>query len=304
MSTTLMCSRCRWHAARLWPFTARRAAYRHRCLADLTAEVRPSSSGPHPVPRPIPMPSPTQERSMYRNRTRPENKRRPSGHAGDRPASPIRDRHDDERHGRREQRVVAAYHAETTRRSRARTVELVLAGYNVGRVPYGYRPQRTALPIARDRAEGTVLAVEPIEAATVAMVFSWRTRDHLGLAEIARRLNTARYPRPFHPVTQEEMAWTGGRIARILANPVYTGRSVWGRARHGRRLPVDLWVLSARREYLAIVSDEQFVAAQGAHPQRLALATRLSTGKTAACSSVPHGRAGNTSAIGEPDVRR
>ena len=140
-----------------------------------------------------------------------------------RPASPIRDRRDDARHSRHDQRVIAAYHAETARRSRARTVELVLAGRHVGRIPFGYRATARE---QRGRADGTMLAIEPIEAATVAMIFSWRTRDELGLSEISQRLNAARYPRPVHPTRQLEVAWTSGHVAGILANPVYSGRSV------------------------------------------------------------------------------
>jgi hypothetical protein len=136
-----------------------------------------------------------------------------------------------------------------------------------------------------------MLAVEPIEAATVAMVFSWRTRDRLGTAEIARRLNAARYPRPVHPVTQREVPWTGRQVTAILANPVYTGRSVWGRAQGGRPLPAELWVLSARREYAAIVSDEQFLAAQNDRRMRRALATRFATDSSAEAVSALRGQA-------------
>ena len=207
---------------------------------------------------------------MSRYRTRPVN----------RSASPIRDRHDDARHRRHDQRVIAAYHAETARRSRVRTVELVLAGCHVGRIPFGYRATSRG---RRSRAEGTDLAIEPIEAATVAMMFSWRTRDRLGLTEIARRLNAARYPRPVHSATLLEVGWTSGRVAAILANPVYTGRSVWGRTRDGRPAPVELWVLSGRREYVAVVSDDEFLAAQHDAARRSALAIRF-TGRVRAAA--------------------
>lgn len=202
---------------------------------------------------------------MSRSRTR---------HAS-RPASPIRGRRDDARHRRHEQRVIAAYHAETARRSRARTVELVLSGRHVGRVPFGYRATARG---RRGRAEGTSLAIEPIEAATVAMMFSWRTRDGLGLTEIARRLNAARYPRPVHPTTLLEVAWTCGHVAAILANPMYSGRSVWGRSRAGRPVPAELWVLSSRQAYLAVVSDDEFLTAQRDPARRSALASRFASG--------------------------
>jgi hypothetical protein len=122
-----------------------------------------------------------------------------------------------------------------------------------------------------------VLAIEPIEAATVAMMFSWRTRDELGLTEIARRLNAARYPRPVHPTTLLEVAWTSGHVAAILANPVYSGRSVWGRSRDGRPVPAELWVLSSRQAYLAVVSDDEFLAAQRDPARGSALAIRFAS---------------------------
>lgn len=206
--------------------------------------------------------------SRYRNR-----------HAT-RQASPIRHRHDDARHRRRDRRAIATYHAETARRSRARIIELVLAGRHVGRIPFGYRPTSQ---VRCGRAEGTALTIEPIEAATVAMMFAWRTRDRLGRTEIARRLNTARYPRPAHPVTHQEVAWTGRHVAAILANPVYSGRTVWGRARGGRALPAELWIMSTRREYAAIVDDREFLAAQRDGAHRTALEVRF-----AASGDGPH----------------
>jgi hypothetical protein len=149
-----------------------------------------------------------------------------------------------------------------------------------------------------------MLVVEPIEAATVAMVFSWRTRDHLGRTVIARRLNAARYPRPVHPITHEDVAWTGRHVASVLANPVYSGRSVWGRVRDGRRLPVELWVLSARREHVAIVGDEQFLAAQRDRTHRLALAMRFSMSLKADRLTTPHSPVPDAGMTGVPNGRQ
>jgi hypothetical protein len=129
------------------------------------------------------------------------------------------------------------------------------------------------------------------EAAAVALAFSWRTQDGLEAAEIARRLNAARYPRPVNPRTRLEVAWTGQRVLAMLADPVYSGRSVWGRTRDERPVPVTLWVLSARRECLAIVSDEQFLDAQYDRHHRLALATRFASNMSAGSGSTMDGTA-------------
>lgn len=92
-------------------------------------------------------------------------------------------------------RVLREYHAATVAEARRASEEMVRAGFNTGTVPYGYRARRVRIaPAGRRPRWRTRLVIEPIEAATVRMIFLWRGQDHLHIAEILRRLTAARYP--------------------------------------------------------------------------------------------------------------
>lgn len=169
--------------------------------------------------------------------------------------------------------VLAAYHVENAQRARARITALVQAGYHVGPVPFGYRARHTEPESAGIRRRRRVrLTIEPVEAATVAMIFRWRVTDGLPRAEIARRLAGARYPAPLHPVTARPVTWSPAIVATILRNPTYTGRAVWGRRNAGRPVSPTQWVISAAGAHLAIVDDATFLAAQPSERLRTALA--------------------------------
>ena len=170
------------------------------------------------------------------------------------------------------QQVLQQYHAATLAQARRASEELVRAGFNTGTVPYGYRAQRVRIAPAGRRARWrTRLVIEPVEAATVKMMFTWRGEDGLTIAAIRQRLVAARYPAPLDPDTGQPDVWTRPITAAILRNPKYLGRQVWGRRHHGRRAPHDGWVWSPVWAHPPIVSTEEFIAAN----RRTRLATAL-----------------------------
>jgi hypothetical protein len=139
----------------------------------------------------------------------------------------------------------------------------VRAGWNTGGVPYGYRARRVLVTPAHGRPRWrSHLIIEPVEAATVALIFTWRAADRLTTSEIARRLNAARYPRPLDPATGQPRPWTPRLIRTVITNPKYLGRQAWGRTHHGRPVPAQNWTWSAPNPHLALVTAETFAAAQ------------------------------------------
>jgi hypothetical protein len=110
------------------------------------------------------------------------------------------------------------------------------------------------------------------------------------VARIARALNEAGIPCPSaaDPARNPHRAaagWTLGAVTAILENPRYTGRQVWNRQRtdtelvdpanvtlghrsvHRWNLP-DGWVISSRLAHPALVSEDDFVAAQDVNAAR------------------------------------
>jgi hypothetical protein len=110
--------------------------------------------------------------------------------------------------------------------------------------------------------------IEPVEAATVKMIFSWRGVDHLTVTEIQRRLTESRYPAPLDPQTEQPVGWTRAIVHAILTNPKYVDRQVWGRHRHGRRVHSTRWIWSPAWAHPPIVTLQEFAAAN--QPHRLA----------------------------------
>jgi hypothetical protein len=143
----------------------------------------------------------------------------------------------------------------------------VRAGWNTGGVPYGYRARRVLVTPVHGRPRWrSHLVIEPVEAATVAVIFTWRAVDHLTTTEIAQRLNAARYPQPLDPATGRPRPWTPRRVRTVIGNPKYLGRQAWGRTHHGRPVPARDWTWSAPNPHLAVVTPETFAAAQITHP--------------------------------------
>lgn len=156
-----------------------------------------------------------------------------------------------------------------------------------GRPPYGYQlvdagphPNRVHASWGRRQHR---LEVDPVTTPHVRCIFA-RRLEGMSAAGIARVLNERRvlsptaYDRVRNP-HREGAVWTLRTVAAILANPRYTGREVWNRqftdhreAVPGDRRtslgpvrvwnPRDEWVISPERMHSALVSDDDFTAAQ------------------------------------------
>jgi site-specific DNA recombinase len=156
-----------------------------------------------------------------------------------------------------------------------------------GRPPYGYQlvdagPHPNKVHASWGRRQHR-LEVDPVTAPNVRWIFA-RRLEGMSTAGIARVLNERRilspaaYDRVRNP-HREGAVWSLRTVAAILANPRYTGREVWNRqvtdhreAVPGDRRtslgpvrvwnPRDEWVISPERMHPALVSDEDFTAAQ------------------------------------------
>ena len=160
--------------------------------------------------------------------------------------------------------------------------------YLGGRPPYGYRladagPHPNKAHAAWGRRAHR-LEPDPDTAPVVKWIFAQRLDGH-SLARITRALNEAGIPCPSaadpernaHRAAQK---WSLTTVRAIVANPRYTGRQVWNRQPTAMDLidPAntglghkqvqrwglpDGWVISARPAHPALVSEEDFIAAQG-----------------------------------------
>jgi hypothetical protein len=161
--------------------------------------------------------------------------------------------------------VLREYRGDRQADARRGAEELVRAGWHTGPIPYGYRAQRVrTTPPGRRPRDRVRLILEPVEAATVRMIFAWRVEDGLTHQEIQHRLTHARYPAPLNGDAGEPGAWTRRHIAAILHNPKYLGQQVWGRHRHGQPVQADRWVWSGPWAHPPIVDEATFTAAQSA----------------------------------------
>ena len=124
---------------------------------------------------------------------------------------------------------------------------------------------------------------DPATAATVRWIFAQRLAGH-SVARFARALNEAGVPcpsaaDPARNTHRTGAGWTLGTVTTILENPRYTGRQVWNRQRTDTELAdpanvtlghksvqrwnlPDGWVISSRPAHPALVSEDDFVAAQ------------------------------------------
>lgn len=160
-----------------------------------------------------------------------------------------------------------------------------------GRPPYGYvfvdvgpHPNR------RLGCRGVTLqrlSPHPQTSQVVVWIFQVRAEGHT-YKRIARALDDCAIPCPSAADPQRnrhraQVAWTEGAVREILFNPVYTGRTVWGRERTERvlvdadnpalgyrkvrrRTTPDQWVFSERPTHPALVSECDFLAVQGRRP--------------------------------------
>ena len=165
--------------------------------------------------------------------------------------------------------------------------------YLGGRPPYGYRladagPHPNKAHAAWGRRAHR-LDPDPATAPTVRWIFAQRLAGH-SVARIARALNEAGVPCPSaadpgRNTHRTGAGWTLGTVTTILGNPRYTGRQVWNRQRTDTELAdpanvtlghksvqrwnlPDGWVISRRPAHPALVSEDDFVAAQGINASR------------------------------------
>ena len=180
------------------------------------------------------------------------------------------------------------------RSTNAMTVQVRDQGrYEGGRVPYGYllvdagpHPNRAE---ARRGRRLYRYDADPNTAPTVKWMFAARLAG-FSLARITRALNDQHIPCPSaeDPEANPHRTggeWTLGTVREILANPVYTGRMVWGRSRVDyelvdpantglghrrtrRRASSDRWVISVPRPHPALVSEPDFVIVQNMRATR------------------------------------
>jgi len=165
--------------------------------------------------------------------------------------------------------------------------------YLGGRPPYGYlladagpHPNKAHATWGR-RAHR--LDPDPATAPTVRWIYAQRLAGH-SAARIARALNEAQVPCPSAADPDRNphrsgAGWTLGAVTAILENPRYTGRQVWNRQRTDTELAdpanvtlghkavqrwnlPDGWVISNRPAHPALVSEEDFVAAQAINAAR------------------------------------
>lgn len=156
--------------------------------------------------------------------------------------------------------------------------------YLGGRPPYGYRlvdagahPNRVHAGWGRRLRR---LEPDPGTAGYVVRMFTQRLSG-ASVASIARGLNEDGVPCPAE-VDAERNAhrgqrwWTLRTVACILSNPRYTGRQVWNRygTDHDRPRPVRRpnpageWTVSTQATHPALVTEEDFVAAQSVRATR------------------------------------
>ena len=160
--------------------------------------------------------------------------------------------------------------------------------YLGGRPPYGYQladagPHPNKAHAAWGRRAHRLEPV-PETAPIVRWIFAQRLAGH-SVARIARALNEAGVPCPSaadpgRNPHRTGTAWTLGTVTTILSSPRYTGRQVWNRQRTDTELAdpantslghktvqrwnlPDGWVISAKPAHPALVTEADFVAAQG-----------------------------------------
>ena len=165
--------------------------------------------------------------------------------------------------------------------------------YLGGRPPYGYRladagPHPNKAHAAWGRRAHR-LEPGPDTAPVVRWIFAQRLAGH-SVARIARALNEAGVPcpsaaDPARNPHRTAAGWTLGTVTTILSNPRYTGRQVWNRQRTDTELAdpgnvtlghksvqrwnlPDGWVISNRPAHPALVSEDDFIAAQDVNASR------------------------------------
>ncbi|MBE1461368.1 recombinase family protein [Kibdelosporangium phytohabitans] len=183
--------------------------------------------------------------------------------------------------GAQSQREVVRARQRTMTAMRRQVVEQ--GRYLGGRAPYGYKlvdagphPNRVHARWGRRLRK---FAPDPTTARNVRWMFAQRVAGR-SAASIARELTGRRVQTPSgrHGAAGE---WSERTVIEILRNPRYTGRQVWNRTSTDRsqraagadrfaqdRNGMGKWVVSAVVAHPALVSEEDFVAAQSARVVR------------------------------------
>jgi site-specific DNA recombinase len=169
------------------------------------------------------------------------------------------------------QGVAEWYRIQLKAKTRKGLEEHAIAGYNNGRVPWGYTPDRVLHAVPVKAAQGrtrTRLAADPLNGPWVTQIFEWRVLESLSREAICGRLEAAGVPAP-----GGTGGWGPNTVGKILANPKYTGHMVYGRTRNTgksqrpgqrkiRATPMEEWTWSKEPSHPALVSRDMWEAAQ------------------------------------------
>ena len=145
-----------------------------------------------------------------------------------------------------------------------------IGGWNNGRVPFGYLPDRLPHSVPAKAAAGmtrTRLRKDPGCGPWVTQMFDWRVLEKLSAKAIALRLEAAGV------ISPDGNGWSACTVAGILASPEYTGHMVYGRTRNTgnsrragqrkvRAVPQNEWTWSAEPVHPALVTRETWELAQ------------------------------------------
>lgn len=160
--------------------------------------------------------------------------------------------------------INEAYALDIGRKIKAQARQAMKDGeYIGGRAPYGYR---------KDPENCHKLLIDPEAAEVVFQIFQW-AYEHVGLNDIARRLNEQGIQTPSHrkrttgEITHENLVgsgkWQTRTIAKILDSEVYTGDLVQGKTKivDHRQVQADGDnLIIATNTHEAIISHEVFEA--------------------------------------------
>lgn len=160
--------------------------------------------------------------------------------------------------------INEAYALDIGRKIKAQARQAMKDGEYIGaRAPYGYR---------KDPENCHKLLVDPEAAEVVFQIFQW-AYEHVGLNDIARRLNEQGIQTPSHrkratgEITHENLVgsgkWQTRTVAKILDSEVYTGDLVQGKTKivdHQQVQADEDNLIIATNTHEAIISHEVFEA--------------------------------------------
>ena len=160
--------------------------------------------------------------------------------------------------------INEAYALDIGRKIKAQARQAMKDGEYIGaRAPYGYR---------QDPENCHKLLIDPEAAEVVFQIFQW-AYEHVGLNDIARRLNEQGIQTPSHrkramgEITHENLVgsgkWQTRTVAKILESEVYTGDLVQGKTKivdHQQVQADDDNLIIATHTHEAIISHEVFEA--------------------------------------------